>query len=196
VPFTGTWKSRGYGWILELRSDGYSLFDTIPGQAVEFERGSAAEFEQGFEVLSDPAKDILKWRVRNDITAYTFDRIDGLPSRTLRLDDPRQADPVGSFEFFCAVFENDYAFFKHRNVDWPEICAEARSRVSADTSPEALLQIFGGLIQPLRDNHVVVSDGQTTLVSERLAEVKQLIANELGVNGHIGNPENVAIIGR
>ncbi|MEE4218797.1 MAG: S41 family peptidase [Xanthomonadales bacterium] len=196
MSLTGTWKSQGYGWMLDIGPEGYSLFDIIPGQAVEFERGSTEEFKKGFEVLGGTSNDTLQLRVRNDITSYVFDRVERLPAKTLHLHDPRQPDPIGSFEFFRAVFENDYAFFKHRNVDWPEICAEARSRVSANTSPETLLQILGSLIQPLQDNHVVVSDGQTTLVSERLADVKQLIANELGVIGHIGDPENVASIGR
>jgi hypothetical protein len=197
VSLTGTWKSRGYGWILDIGPQGYSLFDVIPGQAVEFERGGSNEFEQGFEVISGPVDDKLQVRVRNDITSYTFDKVDRLPNSVLFLTEPRQPDPLYSFRYFCSVFENDYAFFDHRNVNWSSICSRVRSRVHADSSPEELLQVFGDLIAPLKDNHVVVSDGQRTLVSEKLAEVKQLIANELGLIGHkIGDPPNVKIIGR
>ena len=197
MSLTGTWKSRGYGWVLDLNPAGYSLFDVIPGTGVEFERGSMDEFEQGFEVLDDAASDVLQLRVRHDITAYAFDRIDRIPDAMLRLEDPRRPDALQSFDFFCSVFENDYAFFEHKKVDWPALCAAARSRVSAQTKPEELLRVFGDLILPLADNHVVVSDGRDTLISDKIAEVKQTVSDELGLHGHrIGDPANVDIIGR
>jgi carboxyl-terminal processing protease len=197
VSFTGTWKSRGYGWVLDLDSEGYSLFDIIPGQGVEFERGSMEEFEQGFEALDESVNGALQLSVRNDITAYTFDRIERIPDAMLRLDEPRRPDPPESFEFFCSVFDNDYAFFEHKKVDWPALCAEARSRLSAKTRPEELLHIFGDLIRPLADNHVLVSDGRNTVISDKIAEIKSVVMNELGLKGSlIGDPQNVEIIGQ
>lgn len=197
MSFTGTWKSRGYGWILILDSQGYSLRDNIPGQSVEFELGSLDEFERGFEILSPPGNDILKLRVRHDITTYEFDRITGPEDEVLRLAQSREPDPLKSFDFFCSVFENDYAFFDLKKIDWSALCIQARSKVSAHSNPEELLDILGKLIFPLQDNHVLISDGNSTIVSEKIAEVKRTVRVELGLQGDlIGDPANVKIIGR
>lgn len=197
MSLTGTWKSRGYGWVLDLNPDGYSLFDIVPGQGVEFERGSPEEFDLGFQVLDEAESGVMRLRIRNDITAYTFDRINGVPDAMLRLEEPRRPDPLESFDFLCSVFQTDYAFFERKQIDWPALCADARARISAQITPKELLSVFADLILPLADNHVLVSDGHNTVISDKIAQIKSMIMDELGMKGsRIGDPQNVDIIGR
>jgi len=191
----GIWKSRGYGWVLQLDAGGYALFDVTPGACIEFERGTAEEFEAGFKILDRDHENHLGLCVRNDITRYDFDRQATLPAHTLYLDEDRGSDPEETLDFFCDVFEQDYAFFDLRGVAWNEACAIARSNIDSESTPEALFSELHALINPLGDNHVVLSNGKRLVCSESIGEIKAIIQDKLGLrNASIGDPENIARI--
>jgi len=195
LSLEGVWKSRGYGWILKLDSEGYALFDVTPGACIEFERGSSAEFEDGFEVLDFDQENRLGLRIRHDITRYDFERLAALPAKPLFLNESRRIKPLENLDFFCDVFERDYAFFDLRGVVWKEACAVARSNITSDSSPDALFTELHALIEPLGDNHVILSDGHRLAISDGIAEIKALIQAELGLcNASIGDPANIARI--
>jgi hypothetical protein len=135
-------------------------------------------------------------RIRNDITRYSFSRLFDFPVKPLYLHEARQPDPQKTLEFFCEVFEQDYAFFELRGVDWNAACVRARARINARSSSDELFDELHQLISPLYDNHVILSDGIRTVSSERIGEIKALINSELGLsNSQIGHPENIAKIG-
>lgn len=186
------WKSRGYGWYLRLDADGYGLYDVTDSACVEFERGSSAEFEGGFETLPSADDSQLRLRIRNDITEYDFDRVPTLPPHTQALDDPENHDIKDNFRFFCEAFEQDYAFFKLRNVDWRQACAESAKRLSRETSSDELFSVLHELILPLEDNHIVLTDGEQRVNSEKIADIKALIQSSLGLrSASIGNPDSI-----
>ncbi len=192
----GIWRSSGYGWILKLDEAGYSLFDVTRTACIEFERGSADEFEAGFEILNQDHRSELAVCIRNDITRYGFSRMTAFPVEPLYLHEARQHNPQGTLEFFCEVFEQDYAFFDLRGVDWNAACAPVRAKIHAQSSPEELFDELHGLIRPLYDNHVVLSDGNRTVSSERIGEIKALVNAELELRStYIGDPVNIARIG-
>jgi len=191
----GVWKSRGYGWILKIDSDAYALFDYTPGACVEFERGTRDEFEAGFEILAQDSGDHVGLCVRNDITRYDFDRIAGVPANTLFLDSPRRINPLDNLGFFCDVFAQDYAFFKLRGVDWLGSSTKARSNISNNSSHQALFTQLYNLIKPLGDNHVILSDGEQTVSSEKIAEIKAIVVDSLDLkSASTGDPDNIARI--
>ena len=195
MSIEGTWKSRGYGWILKIDPSAYALFDYTPGVTVEFERGTREEFEAGFELVTRDNNDHLALCIRNDITRYDFDRISTMPASTLFLESPRRTDPLDNLAFFCDVFFQDYAFFKLRDVDWTRASTIARLNINKNSSPEDLFTQLNDLIQPLEDNHVMLSNGEITVNSDKMAELKRLIRNKLGLkNVSLGDPQNVALI--
>ncbi len=192
----GIWRSNGYGWVLNLGDTGYSLFDVTKSNCIEFERGDSAEFEKGFEILNQDYRHELAVRIRNDITRYSFTRLSGFPVQPLYLHQARQPDAQKALEFFCEVFEQDYAFFDLRGVDWTAACSRARKKISAQSGSDELFDVLHQLISPLLDNHVILSNGIRTVSSERIGEIKALINSELGLsNSLIGHPENISRIG-
>ena len=196
MSIEGVWESRGYGWVMELSSSGYALFDNTPHACIEFERGTAAEFDAGFEVLARDSRDHLAICVRHDITRYDFDRIDQVPEDALYLGQDRETCPALNLEFFCDAFAQDYAFFDLRGLDWEEASAFSKTRIHEDSSPDELFEVLHELIQPLRDNHVHLTDGTRTVNSERLADIKALLQTELPLrSASIGDPYKVGKIG-
>lgn len=197
VSTDGVWRSRGYGWILKLDENGYALFDVTPRACIETERGTVDEFAEGFELIDRKHDENLALRVRHDITRYEFDRIEALPADTLFLEDARDLDVTRNFECFCEIFRQDYAFFDLRGVVWDEVCARARPNIQPDSDPDALFAELHALIEPLGDNHVMLTDGHKTVVSEKIAGIKALVQNELGLrSASMGDPHNVRIVSR
>ena len=191
----GIWKSRGYGWILKIDAIAYALFDYTAGASVEFERGTREEFEAGFELLTRDNEDHLGLSIRNDITRYDFDRVAAMPANTLFLESPRRTNPMDNLAYYCDVFFQDYAFFKLRGVDWTKASTQARINIHRNSSPKSLFTQLHGLIQPLEDNHVILSNGEETVNSEKMSELKLLIQDKLGLkSASIGDPQNIRLI--
>lgn len=69
--------------------------------------------------------------------------------------------PVAVSEEFCRFFDQRYAFFDLRGVDWPQQKAAYRPRVTAATTDDELFAIFCGMIDPLDDHHTSVSRGSS-----------------------------------
>jgi hypothetical protein len=192
---TGLWQSRGYGWMLCLEPDTWSLFDIAGDLAIEFERGTALEFFAGFDRINQEHPDHLSLHVAHEISRYDFDRVDALPPCVLSIDEPRLTDPVLNFRYFCDIFSHDYAFFDIRGVDWQALCSAAEGRVTTDTDNAELFQILESLILPLRDNHVMLSDGNRHVISDRTTDLKALMKSELEMpSTSLGEPKSMACL--
>ena len=68
--------------------------------------------------------------------------------------DATLTGPELNFEVFWQTFEDNYAFFKLRNIDWNKAYQQYRSRVNARTSDDALHSIFCAMLTPFQDNHI------------------------------------------
>jgi len=63
-------------------------------------------------------------------------------------------DPVDNFEALWKVFNERYAFFDVRGVDWQKQKEIYRPQVTGDTTPEQLFEVMTRMIDPLKDGHV------------------------------------------
>ena len=192
MSLEGAWKSRGYGWYLQIDPTSYAFFDYTKHACVEFERGGIEEFRAGFEVPDQANQDHLALRIQNELSQYDFDRVTPLPEDTLYLEGERRTDLTLNFDCFCEVFRQDYAFFELRGMNWDVACAAARQKLTSNSSPSELFELFYGLIRPLHDNHVVLGNGVRKVNSEKKADVKALIQTELQLrSASIGDPYNI-----
>lgn len=63
-------------------------------------------------------------------------------------------DPLENFDALWDVFNQRYAFFDVRGVDWLEQKQTYRPQVTDDATPEQLFEVMTRMIAPLRDGHV------------------------------------------
>ena len=73
------------------------------------------------------------------------------PKDTLRLSAPEL-----NFEVLWHTFEDNYAFFKLRHIDWHQTYQRYRPRVTATTSSDSLYAVFSAMLAPFQDNHINV----------------------------------------
>jgi carboxyl-terminal processing protease len=172
LALLGIWKANGYGWLLQIRSDGYALYDHTDISCVEFERGNSEQFRQGFDRIEVDG-DRLSLHVAGDITRYSFNRVQQFHAPIVTFDDARVSDPQFNFEVFWKTFQQDYAFFERHRVDWLAIYQANRHRVGADTTSNELAQVFQDMLEPLQDNHVYLQTDRTHFISDKIADIKR-----------------------
>lgn len=66
-------------------------------------------------------------------------------------------DPVVNFEVLWHTFQENYAYFEERKVDWQAQYDQYRPEVKADMSYTALFSLMSDLLAPINDAHVFLS---------------------------------------
>jgi len=62
--------------------------------------------------------------------------------------------PEKSFEGLWMTFEDHYAFFKLRNIDWKRVYQQYRPLINASTPDDSLYNVFTKMLAPFHDNHI------------------------------------------
>ncbi len=65
--------------------------------------------------------------------------------------------PEKNFEAFWRTFQENYAHFQTRQVDWQAQYDKFRPLVTASTPDDTLFAVLNRMVEPLRDGHVVIS---------------------------------------
>src|SRR3954469_23216778 len=70
--------------------------------------------------------------------------------------DTAISKPELNFEMLWHTFEDNYAFFKLRNIDWHKSYQKFRRQVSSTTTDDSLYDVFSKMLSPFQDNHINV----------------------------------------
>ena len=177
----GVWRSRAYGWILEIGEAGIVRWqDTPAGCYASAQNGPTlmSQLEYRYFTALDPGHARFEYLPGDG--NVVFERLDTLPSACGARD---LSGPVGTFETFVSIFQQHYAFFDRRGVDWQAQVRAARAEVSAGMSDDALFAVLAGLIEPLGDSHtklIAEFGGERHRAQYGLGETLPMIADGMG----------------
>ena len=162
-PGVGLWATEGYGLVLDVRPDTVATFEVTRVSCIPAMRASTAATPAGalaaFTAPNAPVTFlILPGQTTNDARVHIgyaasdmiIHRIDRKPAVC---DQPTPNTPRSNFDVFAATWSEQYGFFREKNVDWAQVIAANRSRVTDTTSAEQLFDILSGMISPLADAH-------------------------------------------
>lgn len=62
-------------------------------------------------------------------------------------------DPVGNFEALWSTLDQHYCFFKYKDIDWDEVGARYRAKVSNDMTSRELFTLCSEMLAELKDGH-------------------------------------------
>ncbi len=62
--------------------------------------------------------------------------------------------PEKAFETFWKTFEDNYAFFKLRNIDWKYLYNTFRNKIGSQTTDDSLFIILSSMVTPFEDEHI------------------------------------------
>lgn len=160
----GVWASDGYGLMLTVRDSSLvtheltaisclaqpdTLLRLVDGGG-NWAYGLAAGREAA--VLLLPADGPDRMRLRRPGTASDI-IVRRLAERPPACAAPPAATPTAMLELFIRTWEEQYILFDQKPVDWAALTAEARARVTDESSPRELFDVLSGLIVPFGDAH-------------------------------------------
>jgi len=148
----GVWRSRGYGWLIEISRGRLSVYDEAGGLCT---RDLSENIASNFSYRRIERKDRIVLASGPDETAYRFDRLPALPAAC---NGP--APQAGAF--VARTFAAFYPGFAARGINrdaWLETVAKADS-----LAPELRFGHIARAMDELSDAHVGIArsiDGQT-----------------------------------
>ncbi len=154
--FAGAWQSRGYGLIAEIDTDEVRLIESTPTACVPSDGPSAKRFLR--RVRTDADAGTFALGSNGTLSTVAFDRLDegGLDRLCPNGLTEKSSDPVLNFEVLWQTFDQHYAFFSERALDWDAAYAELRPQITEATSSRDLARMLDRLLEDLGDAHVAL----------------------------------------
>lgn len=146
----GVWERSGYGLFLQVDNDQLSVYEATRVTCHLSDSGAAADFIEAFpEVHVD--EDLLQLADSALDMPMLFDRVDALP---VVCDEPIGDSAPELFDHVWHSFNDYYAFFNEREVDWLAQYDLWRPTISEQSTDEELAEALIGLVSPIDDTHI------------------------------------------
>jgi len=153
--WTGVWEQRGYARVYAIDGQDVVSYDVTAVSCVPSGTMTLDDLLTAHDRI-EQTPEAYSWYEVGQFTRYEFDRRADLPAAC---QEAPRTDPEATFEALWNLFDENYAFFAERNVDWQAAYDANRGRVNANLPPEELLGVFQEMLVPLDDGHVWVFDG-------------------------------------
>ena len=142
----GRWNSIGYGRQLEITKKHLILHDTYQSGCNLNTKLPSNSMGELFKVT----------RLSNDSLQIEvgFTRYDFVRSSESDLCKKSKNDPLSNFDALWETFNENYAFFDLREVNWLAIRDKYRSRLTKKSSDDELYTVLHEMILELDDGHV------------------------------------------
>jgi carboxyl-terminal processing protease len=151
MTLEGVWRSRGYGWILDVRGDEVVCYDDSPRGLIR--AGTMARTDlrpAGGGAAEDPVAEPLVYREPCSIAHVEFERVGSLPPQ---VDPSARDDPLANFDVLWETIRDHYPFFERRGLDWAAVRAGHRERARRASGSPELHAVFESTIASLHDAH-------------------------------------------
>ena len=143
----GIWKQIGYGNIINLNDTIIKVYN-ISKQECHL---ALEEHLLDFGRVKDYTKDTLT--IQHGIDNWVFTRLDNLPD-FCKISNELDNDPKHNFNVFWNTFNDHYASFELKAINWLEVYEEYEPKVNKNTTDLELFTIFSDMIAILKDGHV------------------------------------------
>jgi C-terminal processing protease CtpA/Prc len=158
----GIWKQQGYGNIMQIEENTYSLFELNQVTCLKKGTWSLDSLDASLRnIQKNNSLDHFDLEYLNSNTLQRFDKVTTLPTLCDNGGTAFSSNPEVNFDAMWHTFNEQYAFFEQRNVDWDEQYGNYRQLVNPETTDDELFQIFSDMLATLNDGHTsVTSDNQ------------------------------------
>ena len=156
TELTGNWEQRGYGNLFVFEDNRTTLFSLHEATCLEissFDGVAGIPSEELEQTLFGLEGDELSLLVSGSAFPIRLTRLDTLPARC---DEQVASDAQGVFDYVWNTFDEFYAFFELRGVDWAEEYARQLPHVGDvdDNDDAALFSLLSDLLSPIDDRNV------------------------------------------
>lgn len=178
----GNWQSVGYGRTAVIDSEGdFVLSDVTKYSCIPLTEGNLSDFGENLTLTKDTIS------IRDGINRYLYTRINELPTICSEDHKKNTQDPELNFEVLWNTFNDHYAYFELRKINWDSMYRVYRPRVTPNTTDVDLYKIMDEMISAMNDGHVGL-EAPDEIVTEVYTETKTEGVSETPVKKY-GNHE-------
>nr|AYM54133.1 peptidase S41 [Chondromyces catenulatus] len=146
----GVWRSRGYGYILQIGQGSLKLFHAA-GPFCYPDPRPEADPDGLFEHSQQLAEDVIAFSAGPGQTRYVFDRLGALPPAC----DEKAAWTADRIAALTAeTFNAFYPSSRERNLDWRARAATAAGQLNERSKDDALFAALSQMLAGIEDPHV------------------------------------------
>jgi len=163
----GVWRSQGYGYVIEIQGPVLKGFEvtqqtclpsltanrdtsSVPGREATFRTGDGDVFFVKTGGTDDH-------RLLHSDGSASDIRIDRLRRKPEACDQPTGDTPLDNFQVFTRTWAEHYISFDLKQTNWDKIVADNRPKVTSQTTPAQLFEIFETMIKPFGDAHTFIA---------------------------------------
>ncbi len=148
----GVWQSIGYGQIIEIANDRFSLKDVTTISCLTTSEGNLSEFGNRIHVKNDTLTII------DGINIYNFLRLKNVPSSCENeIQKDKIKDPIYNFEVLATTLNDHYAYFNLRKVNWDSLYNISKNKITIKTTEAELYIIMEDMLDSFNDGHISLS---------------------------------------
>ncbi len=161
--YAGTWQLQGYGETLQIKGESLVTFNNNSYGCVQVS-----------DVSLDTIPLYTKYlKVKDDKLIFnspyssneTYKKLAELPENCAEDKLLKTNDPIVNFEFLWHTFNDYYAFFELRELDWQAVYEAYRPMVNENTTKVELDEIFESILDDIDDGHVGLVDGDNHIAN-------------------------------
>lgn len=179
----GAWRSRGYGWVLNIDETGITRYQEgdICYPTPEATRDMSAMASVSYRYFRTiPGEEAAIFQLLDGDTNVVFDRLNQLPEACLEATD---TSPSAVADAFLDHFEHHYAFFDRRHPDFETRADALRATVTNEMSETELWDALAEVMTGLSDSHtklIGLVEGEPRRVQDGLGQTLPMIENTIG----------------
>ncbi|MEL6810806.1 MAG: S41 family peptidase [Bacteroidota bacterium] len=153
----GVWASVGYGRVVHIENGAYTLSDITEISCIPLMEGEISDFGDALQLKNDTLS------LKDGINFYFFTRVQETPavcnteSAEYKTAQARINDPEFNFEVMWKTFDDHYAYFQLRKIDWDHMYKKYRPMITSRTSEVELYRIMDEMLEAFNDGHIGLS---------------------------------------
>ncbi len=158
-PFSrlqGIWERTGYGDVYAIGKKRATLYQYTRATCLQSDKLDKKEFGELLIDIVVQKDDATFTAISPDAPAFRwhFSRLESLPETCSEKKSIEGFEPSKLFEHVWHTFNDYYAFFEERGVDWQAQYAKLYNNVDDGMSKHALFVLLCKMLSPIDDGHV------------------------------------------
>lgn len=170
IRLQGIWERTGYGDIYVIENKRATVYQYTRETCLQADKLGKKEFRKLLTdfVVQDKGAAFTAISPNEPAFRRHFLRLRSLPEVCSKKKRIVGFSPEKIFEHVWNTFNDYYAFFKERDVDWQTPYTTLRNQVDDDMSRQALFAVLRQLLSPIDDGHVYLSSRDEEFSPEKL----------------------------
>lgn len=151
VDLNGNWEYLGFGRARVIDDSIIKSYHTSSAGNVRMSDNSAEDFFKYYTVDTLSNDTIL---LKDGVKIFKLFRSD--IDFEKKVNDSLANDPKYNFEVLWNTFNEQYCYFKERNIDWNGMYKTYAPQVKTDTKPLELFLLFEKMLGEISDGHITI----------------------------------------